>query len=60
MLQFAADQKHPTLCLLVSHDDAKREVNYSAGAENAVKDAGTDGWTVISMENDWKQVFAFQ
>jgi hypothetical protein len=54
----AADRCVP--CLLVSHDDAKREVEYGAEAEKAVKDAGTDGWTVISMENDWKQVFAFQ
>ena len=60
MLQFAADQERPTLCLLVSHDDAEREVEYSAGAEKAVATAGTDGWTVISMKNDWQQVFAFE
>ena len=60
MLRYAADQERPTLCLLVSHDDAEREVEYSAGAEKAVATAGTDGWTVISMKNDWKQVFAFE
>ena len=60
MLQFAADQERPTLCLLVSHDDAEREVEYSAGAEKAVSTAGTDGWTVISMKSDWQQVFAFE
>jgi len=60
MLQFASDQKHPTLCLLVHHDDSEREVAYSAGAEKAVETAGTDGWTVISMKNDWKRVFTFQ
>ena len=60
MLQFASDQKHPTLCLLVQHDDSEREVKYNAGAEKAIKTAGTDGWTVISMKNDWKQVFSLQ
>ena len=60
MLQFAADQERPTLCLLVGHDDAEREVAYSAGADKAVTTAGTDGWTVISMKNDWKQVFSFE
>lgn len=59
MLRFAADQERPTLCVLVSHDDAEREVEYSAGADKAVTTAGTDGWTVISMKNDWKQVFSF-
>jgi phosphoserine phosphatase len=59
MLRFAADQEHPTLCLLVSHDDAEREVEYSAGADKAVGTAGTDGWTVVGMKNDWKRVFSF-
>ena len=60
MLRYAAAQERPTLCMLVSHDDADREVEYSAGAEKSVATAGTDGWTVISMKNDWKQVFAFE
>jgi hypothetical protein len=56
----AADQKGPTLCLLVHHDDSIREVAYSAGAEKALKAAGTEGWTVISMKTDWNRVFSFQ
>jgi phosphoserine phosphatase len=60
MLQFVADQNGPTLCLLVHHDDAAREVAYSSGAEKAVKAAGTAGWTVISMKYDWNRVFSFQ
>jgi hypothetical protein len=60
MLQFAADQNSPTLCLLVHHDDATREVAYNSGAENAVKAAGTEGWTVISVKTDWSRVFSFQ
>jgi phosphoglycolate phosphatase-like HAD superfamily hydrolase len=60
MLQFAADQNGPTLCLLVHHDDATREVAYSAGAEQAIKTAATQHWTTVSMKNDWSRVFSFQ
>ena len=59
MLRFAAGQVRPTLCLLVSHDDSEREVEYSTGADEAVTTAGTDGWTVVSMKHDWTQVFSF-
>jgi hypothetical protein len=60
MLQFAAGQSGPTLCLLVHHDDAAREVAYGAGAEQAMKTAATHGWTVISMKTDWKRMFTFR
>jgi hypothetical protein len=29
-------------------------------AEKSVKMAQEQGWTVISMANDWEQVFSFQ
>jgi hypothetical protein len=60
MLQFASDQKLPTLCLLVHHDDAVREVAYSAGAEQAINTAATQRWTTVSMKKDWSRVFSFQ
>jgi hypothetical protein len=46
--------------MLLHHDDETREVVYSSGAEKAVKEAGTQGWTVVSMKNDWNRVFSFQ
>jgi phosphoglycolate phosphatase-like HAD superfamily hydrolase len=46
------------LRLLVLHDDAEREFDYVAGAERALEQAGRDGWTVVSMRNDWTAVFA--
>lgn len=46
------------LRLLVLHDDADREFAYTAGAEKALAQAGRDGWTVVSMRNDWTAVFA--
>lgn len=44
--------------LLILHDDADREFDYTAGAEKSLKQAGADGWTVVSMKNDWTTVFA--
>jgi phosphoserine phosphatase len=60
MLKFAGGQDRPALRLLVNHDDTARETDYTAGAEKAMKLAQERGWTVVSMKNDWKQVFSFQ
>ena len=46
------------LQLLVLHDDAEREFDYTAGAEKALKRAKKDKWTVVSMRNDWSCVFS--
>lgn len=45
------------LRLLVLHDDAEREFDYTAGAEKSLAQAARDGWTVVSMRNDWTTVF---
>ena len=47
----------PALRLLVDHDDAEREFSYADGAEDALAHAGTEGWTVVSMREDWARVF---
>lgn len=60
MLQFATDQPGPSLALLVHHDDETREVAYSVGAEAALEKAQVQGWTTISVANDWKRVFAHE
>ena len=39
-------------------DDADREFEYTAGAEASLEQAEKHGWTVVSMKNDWKTVFA--
>ena len=46
------------LRLLVLHDDAEREFDYTAGAEKSLERARNDGWTVVSIRNDWATVFA--
>jgi phosphoglycolate phosphatase-like HAD superfamily hydrolase len=57
MLEFTHHADRPTLRLLVLHDDAEREFDYTTGAEQALKQAKTDGWTVASIKNDWTTVF---
>ena len=57
MLDFAQHADKPTLRLLVLHDDAEREFAYTAGAEKSLERAGSEGWTVVSMANDWSTVF---
>ncbi|HSU34101.1 MAG TPA: HAD family hydrolase [Propionibacteriaceae bacterium] len=57
MLEFTHHPDRPTLRLLVLHDDAEREFDYTTGAEQALRQAETDGWTVVSIKNDWATVF---
>ena len=39
------------------HDDAERETAYTGGAEQALEQAASDGWTVITINNDWEAMF---
>jgi phosphoserine phosphatase len=57
MLDFTQHQDKPFLRLLVLHDDAEREFDYISGAERALDRAVGSGWTVVSIKNDWAQVF---
>jgi phosphoserine phosphatase len=57
MLEFTRHADKPTLRLVVLHDDAEREFAYTRGAETALDRAEAEGWTVISIENDWTTVF---
>jgi hypothetical protein len=41
----------------VKHDDAEREFDDVKGAEAALERAAQQGWTVISIKDDWKTVF---
>ena len=46
------------LRLLLLHDDADQEFDYMAGAEQALETAKSQNWTVVSMKNDWAEIFA--
>jgi len=58
MLRYAGGKDRPALRLLVLHDDAEREFDYTAGAEQSLEIAADHGWTVVSIKNDWATVFA--
>lgn len=58
MLTFATHPARPSLSLLVNYDDAAREFDYQAGAERSLEVAAERGWTVVSVRDDWRTVFA--
>ena len=58
MLSYAGGDSLPALRLLLLHDDAEREFDYVAGAEQALDVAAKQNWTVVSIKNDWNTVFA--
>ena len=46
-----------TFALLIDHDDEEREFAYATSAEASQTQAAEQGWTVVSMKNDWTTVF---
>ena len=58
MLQFADAGPGLSMSMLVLHDDAAREFDYTAGAERALSLAGPAGWAVASMRDEWATVFS--
>ena len=70
MLEWTQGGRGARFELLVLHDDAAREYAYGPRGLPDVKlgafppaldeQAKKDGWTVVSMKNDWKQVFPFE
>ncbi len=64
MLQYTCSGSSLRLCVYVHHDDAKREWAYDRQAsigrlDKGLDEAGARHWTVISMKDDWKRIFAF-
>ena len=71
MLEYTKAGSGARLAMLVLHDDSVREFAYGPAEGLPASKVGTftqalydeakkDGWTVISMKNDWKQIFAFE
>jgi phosphoglycolate phosphatase-like HAD superfamily hydrolase len=71
MLEYTKAGDGARLSILLLHDDAKREYAYGpaqglpdtkvgAFPQTLYDQAGKQGWTVISMKNDWKKIFAFE
>jgi hypothetical protein len=45
------------LALLIRHDDGRREFAYDAGAERALAAAAERDWLVVSMKDDFAEMF---
>ena len=71
MLEYTGAGDGARLMMLVLHDDAQREYAYGPARGLPDTKVGTfppalydeakkKGWTVISMKNDWKRIFAFE
>ena len=71
MLEYTKAGDGARLAMLVLHDDAKREYAYGPAqglpdtkvgtfTQALYDEAKKQGWTVISMKNDWKRIFAFE
>jgi phosphoserine phosphatase len=71
MLEYTKAGSDARLAMLVLHDDANREYAYGPAQGLRSTKVGTftqalydkaqkEGWTVISMKNDWKRVFVFE
>jgi phosphoglycolate phosphatase-like HAD superfamily hydrolase len=71
MLEYAHAGGGARLSMLLLHDDAKREYAYGPATGLPDTKVGTftqalydeaveDGWTVISMKQDWRRIFTFE
>jgi hypothetical protein len=71
MLEYTGAGDGARLMVLVLHDDAKREYAYGPAAglpdtkvgafsQALYDEAKKKGWTVVSMQKDWKQIFSFE
>ncbi|PSR17947.1 haloacid dehalogenase-like hydrolase [filamentous cyanobacterium CCP3] len=55
-----SQQQQPSMQLMINHDDAEREFAYTEPDNASLEAAAENGWTVVSMKDDWKTIFAFQ
>lgn len=71
MLEYTGAGDGARLEMLILHDDAVREYAYGPARGLPATKVGTftpqlddeakkKGWTVVSMKNDWKKIFAFE
>ncbi|WP_040439613.1 HAD family hydrolase [Roseibium aggregatum] len=62
MLQYTTAGSGKRLGMIVHHDDADREYAYDRDTHfgtlnKGLDDASKEGWHIISMKDDWKQIF---
>ena len=71
MLQWTKAGDGARLSMILLHDDAKREYAYGPAQGLPATKVGSftqalydqakkEGWTVVSMKDDWKKIFSFE
>jgi phosphoserine phosphatase len=65
MLEWVTGGTGPRLGVLIHHDDGVREFAYDRQSavgklDRGLNEAGTRGWIVVDMKEDWNRVFAFE
>ena len=71
MLEYTWAGDGARLSMIILHDDAKREYAYGpaqglpatkvgAFTQALYDQAQKQGWTVISIKDDWKKIFTFE
>jgi hypothetical protein len=65
MLQWTCSGPGPRYCLYIHHTDAEREWAYDRTSsigklDKGLDEANNEGWTVVDMRRDWKNVFTFE
>ncbi len=56
MLDAAADSRLPSMVCILDHDDTERE--YAYHKKKLLKKAKSRDWLVVSMKNDFREIFA--
>lgn len=59
-LRYSSEGPGATLQLMINHDDAEREAAYAEKDGKSLAAAKKYGWKVISIKNDWQEVFMKQ
>lgn len=49
-----------SLQILIRHDDFEREYAYDEKDRASLNAADANGWMIVSMRYDWRQIFSFQ
>ena len=65
MLPWTTAERGARLALILHHTDAEREWAYDRTSaigrlDKALDEAQARGWTVVSMQDDWKRIFPFE
>lgn len=71
MLEYTKAGDGARLSMILLHDDAKREYAYGPAqglpnthvgtfTQKLYDEAKKQGWTIVSMKDDWKRIFAFE